>query len=238
MWNKLLNSLHPLSHLERQRVKYITNKKLPDFLKAALEQPIPTPDTALYDLQFLVMDFETSDLNPTTGRILSIGHLELHHLMLDIGTASHQYVNAERYVSPESAVVNHIVPEMLLGGVQFDEAMEALFASMAERLLIAHGTVIEKRFIDTYLHRRFDLPPPPLLWLDTLLIEKSLLRNKSGDVSDFQLSSIRKRYGLPPYLAHNALADSIATGELFLVLLKQIYAKQQPKLGGIYKPII
>ncbi|ETX11174.1 hypothetical protein MUS1_12220 [Marinomonas ushuaiensis DSM 15871] len=74
--------------------------------------------------------------------------------------------------------------------------------------------------------------------MDTLILEKPLLRNKNDTgTGDYQLASVRERHNLPPYLAHNALSDSIATGELFLVLVKIIYGKSIPLLSNVYKHI-
>jgi DNA polymerase-3 subunit epsilon len=39
------------------------------------------------------------------------------------------------------------------------------------------------------------------------------------------LSRARRQYGLPPYQAHDALTDAVATAELFLVLRKTLGAR-------------
>ena len=46
--------------------------------------------------------------------------------------------------------------------------------------------------------------------------------------ADFRLASIRKRHGLPEYPAHGALIDAVATGELYLALLKKRFAGGTP----------
>ncbi|MCV2402458.1 3'-5' exonuclease [Marinomonas sp. C2222] len=234
----LLNRFHQINQLEKRRAALLAKDNLPGIIAKLLKQPYPTPDSKLKDLEFLVFDLETTGLDPKEDRILSIGYLEIKDMRVDISTSVHTYIQAEKYVKAEAAVINHIVPEMLSSGQPFDEAMEALFLAMQGKVLIAHGTVVEKNFIDAYVKRRYDLEPLPLLWLDTLLLEKSLLRNKSDSGSgDYQLASVRERHNLPPYHAHNALSDSIATGELFLVLTKIIHGKSPASLRGVYKAI-
>ncbi|MDB4837344.1 3'-5' exonuclease [Marinomonas sp.] len=235
---KLFNHFHPITQLEKKRVELVAKGNLPGIIAKLLKEPYPTPDSKLKDLEFLVFDLETTGLDPKEDRILSVGYLDIQDMRVDISTAIHTYVQAEKYVKAEAAVINHIVPEMLTEGKLFDEAMEDLFLAMQGKILIAHGTIVEKNFIDAYVKRRYDLPPLPLLWLDTLLLEKSLLRNKNDSATgDYQLASVRERHKLPPYHAHNALSDSIATGELFLVLSKVIYGKSPPLLSGVYKNI-
>jgi len=233
-----LNRFHPLHQLENKRAFLLAEGNLPEPIAELLSEPYPSPDTKLSDLEFLVFDLETTGLDPKTDRILSIGHLKIHNMLVDISTSVHTYIKAEKYVKPEAAVINHIVPEMLSEGQLFDEAMHDLFRAMKGKILIAHGTVVEKSFIDAYVKLRYGLDSLPLLWLDTLILEKSLLRNKNDTgTGDYQLASVRERHNLPPYLAHNALSDSIATGELFLVLVKIIYGKSIPMLSNVYKRI-
>ena len=50
---------------------------------------------------------------------------------------------------------------------------------------------------------------------------------------DLRLSEIRQKKGLPPYLAHNAFADAVATGELFLVLVKEIFSGKRVTIGAL-----
>lgn len=47
------------------------------------------------------------------------------------------------------------------------------------------------------------------------------------------MAHIREQKGLPPYLAHNAFADVVATGELFLALVEEICEDQTPCLGPL-----
>lgn len=233
-----LSRFHPIHKLEKKRAALIEEGNLPEVIAELLSEPYPTPETKLKELEFLVFDLETTGLTPKEGRVLSIGYLLIRDMLVDIRTSFHTYIQAEKYVKPEAAVINHIVPEMLAEGQLFDDAMDDLFRAMKGKVLIAHGTVIEKSFIDAYVKRRYGLSSLPLLWLDTLIIEKSLIRNKNETgIGDYQLASVRERHNLPPYLAHNALADSIATGELFLVLAKTIYGKNPALLSGMYKPI-
>jgi len=84
--------------------------------------------------------------------------------------------------------------------------------------------MIEKSFLNQYIEKQYQLPPLPLLWVDTLKIEKSLNIHKSSQgTADFRLASIRTRHGLPEYSSHGALVDALATGELYLALIKKCY---------------
>ncbi|MDO4687380.1 MAG: 3'-5' exonuclease [Plesiomonas shigelloides] len=103
-------------------------------------------------------------------------------------------------------------------------------------ILVAHGAAIERQFLQQWVSACFGLKAElPLLWLDTLALERSLAGNRHSARRDYRLSEIRRSYGLPAYLAHNALADAVATGELLLVQMKHIFAGRRPQLGELYR---
>ncbi|KAB7660806.1 exonuclease domain-containing protein [Plesiomonas shigelloides] len=103
-------------------------------------------------------------------------------------------------------------------------------------ILVAHGAAIERQFLQQWVSACFGLQAElPLLWLDTLALERSLVGNRHSARRDYRLSEIRRSYGLPAYLAHNALADAVATGELLLVQMKHIFAGRRPQLGELYR---
>ena len=103
-------------------------------------------------------------------------------------------------------------------------------------ILVAHGAAIERQFLQQWVSTCCGLQAElPLLWLDTLALERSLVGNRHSTRRDYRLSEIRRSYGLPAYLAHNALADAVATGELLLVQMKYIFAGRRPQLGELYR---
>lgn len=120
--------------------------------------------------------------------------------------------------------------------VQPHGAMHTEPAHVGFPILVAHGAAIERQFLQQWVSACFGLQAElPLLWLDTLALERSLAGNRHSARRDYRLSEIRRSYGLPAYLAHNALADAVATGELLLVQMKHIFAGRRPQLGELYR---
>lgn len=218
----LFNYYHPLNKLKRKRERYISKYDLPDDIKALLTAPLPGLDDDLFRLDYVALDFETTGFHPELDQILSVGYLPMSNQQILVADAIETFIKSSEKIKPETAIINHIVPEMLEKGSPLDEVMSSLFSAITGKVLIAHGCVIEKRFLDDYIAKHFQLPPLPLLWVDTLSIEKSLVMHKGNQKSgDFRLASTRARHGLPEYSAHGALIDALATGELFLALLKK-----------------
>ncbi|MDO6686434.1 MULTISPECIES: 3'-5' exonuclease [unclassified Agarivorans] len=226
----------PLAKLGRARAKVIASGGLPKKFNRLLEATLPSESSNIKDLEFLAFDLETTGLHPENDHILSIGYTVMKNLSIDLNSASHCYINSGNKVKAETAVINQIVPEMLAQGISLDQAMDQLFEAMQGRVLLVHGCCVEQQFIDYYLKQRYQLNTLPLVWVDTLSLEKSLIANANHQkTGDFRLSAIRQRYGLPEYNGHNALMDAVATGELFLAQTKRIFAKSPQVIGSLIK---
>ena len=222
----ILNRFHPLNKLKREREIYLAeHHPLPEHIKALLLAPLPDLDDEIIELDYLSLDFETTGFQPEKDALLSVGYLPMIKQQLLLNDAVEMLINSTEHIKPETAVINHIVPEMLERGLPLKTVMDNLLEALVGKVIIVHGSMIEKSFLNQYIEQCYHLPPLPLLWVDTLTIEKSLSIHK-GNVgsADFRLSSIRERHGLPEYSSHGALVDALATGELYIALIKQCYA--------------
>lgn len=232
MIKRFFSFRHPLEKMEKQRLARVAQGNLPEALAPLYQSQIPGPATPIEELDFLVVDFETSGLDPEYDAILSIGMVEIRQQTLSLSSASHFYVARPQAVKPETAIINHIVPETLAYGMPLKKSMQYLVERMQGKILVAHGTGIEQAFFRRAL--AIQDTSLPIIWLDTLMLERSLAANRGKDRKDYRLCKIRQEKGLPEYLAHNALADSVATGELLLVLIKEIFSDATPTLGPLY----
>ncbi|PJG84045.1 3'-5' exonuclease [Caviibacterium pharyngocola] len=232
MIKQLFQHFHPLNKLEKQRKAFLAQNDITPKWRALFQQPYPKISSDLTALSFLVIDFETTGLNSMMDNILSVAAVPIDNLTLDISKAWHQFVAEEQEVKKDTAVINHILPQMLNDAETLDDTMNRLFELIQGRIVIAHGSNIEKRFILHYLKVRYNLTQFPLLWLDTLKIERSLTQNQDNH---YQLTHVRNKYHLPEYVGHNALIDAISAGELFLAQLENVFGQQKKILGEIYR---
>ncbi|MDO6640871.1 3'-5' exonuclease [Shewanella sp. 5_MG-2023] len=236
MIKKWLNHFHPLTRLNKARQDYIAaHPQLPDFLLALLTQPLPELGAKVTELTYLSLDIETSGLDAKQDHILSVGYVTMCGKRIDLASVGHTYIKG--VVRPETAVINHIMPQMVNRAQKLDIVMEHLFRQMQGKLLLVHGKQVEQQFIDHYLMKKYQLPPMPLLWLDTLAIEKSMTLNKASQQDgDYRLISIRQRYGLPEYHGHSASVDAVATAELYLALCTKLFGNQTGEIKQVYRP--
>ncbi|CAM3125156.1 3'-5' exonuclease [Vibrio rarus] len=227
---------HPLEHTKRQRKSLVEGKTLPNLFKRLLKSPTPEITTLYNDLDYIILDLETTGLDSRNDLILSIGWVVLSNRKIDLTTACHYYINQESQVKPETAIINHITPQMLDTGVSIHDAMRSFYDAALGKVIVAHGCVVETNFINQYLSTNYHVRDLPLIWLDTLCLEKKMAKARN-DVEDFDLtlSATRARYKLPEYNGHNALSDALATAELLMAQVKRLEPNHDIKFGYLYK---
>ncbi|RKF14245.1 3'-5' exonuclease [Alginatibacterium sediminis] len=232
---RLFRYFHPLNKQLRHQHALSAKSKLPDCLRAILTDPSLNLATVVNELPLLSIDFETTGLDAQIDQILSIGFVQLEKGRIRLDSAQHMFIKGQVALKPETAVINHIVPEMLDSGIALDEAMDKLFEAMRGKIVLAHGSQIEQAFIERYIHQRYLIEDFPIVWLDTLKLEKSFYGQQEQAETDYRLAMIRQRYGLPDYPGHGALIDALATAELFAVMQKRLVKSRGATLGELYR---
>lgn len=233
---RIFESFHPFERMLRRRNRYVDKTLLPLELKNLLVSPKCGIQQRVSELEFIVLDIETTGFDSEEETILSIGWVEITNNKIDLTSAQHLYINSDSKIKPETAIVNHITQQMLINGVSIHQAIKSFLQQAMGKILVAHGCVVEANFINCYLSRTFKISPPPLLWIDTLCLEKRLQHTiNPTDTSDVTLSATRERYQLPRYNAHNALADAVATAELLLAQQARIAPQAEITIGTLYR---
>jgi len=233
MITQWFNRYHPLVKLEKKRQKLVLSLSDSDVYFPLCTRSLPKPDTLIKDIDFVVIDLETTGLDSQNDQILSVGMVNIEQMILSLSTAQHYYLADSGEVKSDSAVINHIVPEVLVDGVTRQALIDLIIKGLSNRVIVVHGASIERHFLD----KLFNVPEGvelPIIWIDTLTLEKSLMSNRGHINQDYRLSKIRERKKLPPYLAHNAFADVVATGELLLVLIQEIFQCDTQTIGALY----
>src|SRR5690606_14469407 len=98
----------------------------------------------------IVLDTETTGLDPKSGhRLIEIGCIELED-MLPTGRSFHRYIHPDRDIEPEAEKVHGISIHFLRDKPRFHEAevCEAFLAFIGDDVLIAHNAKFDRGFID------------------------------------------------------------------------------------------
>ena len=205
-------------------------------LKSYYEKELPAPDTALEDIEFLALDFETTGLDPIKDDIITIGLVPFTLNRIFMNRARHWTVRPRKQLNEESVVIHGITHDDVLNAPDFSEVIPEILDAMSGHIMVVHYQRIEREFLDRALKARFNegIEFPVI---DTMLLESGIQKRICGGLwnklkgkkkQSVRLGKSRTRYGLPAYTPHHALTDAIATAELLQAQIAYHYDGKQP----------
>ena len=177
-------------------------------------------DRKLSDLVYTVFDTETTGLEPSSGdEIIQIEAVRIVNNRLLRQEVFNQLVDPEMPIKPEGIPIHGITDDMVRGQPAIDAVLPAFHEFCEDTILIAHNAAFDMRFLQLKEERagvRFAQPV-----LDTLLLSAVVHPNQESH----KLDAILERLGISIDTRHNALADALATAEVFLKLLPLLAEK-------------
>ena len=188
-------------------------------LRACLEAATALDVRDLPRTPALAVDLELTGLDPARDRIVAMGWVPIDRGRIRLGAARHIVTRAERSVG-DSAAVHELLDREVAEGVAPEAALAELFEAATGRVWVFHHAPLDVAFLKAACEHWTGLRPPFAL-LDTMALERRRRerRNLPLRQGDLQLGALREEYHLPPYRAHNALTDALATAELLLAQL-------------------
>ncbi len=164
----------------------------------------------LDEIKFLVIDTETTGVQPETDRVVEVAAVAVKGNR--VKTAFHTLIDPEMPIPPEASGVHGIADWHVKGKPTFETIWPNLQALIDRAdVLVAHNAPFDRAF----------LPPTDKLWLDTL----RLARHLWPKAPNHQNQTLRYYCKLRlEGLAHSADGDAMVTAHL-LILLLRTYAK-------------
>jgi len=188
----------------------------------------------LEDVLLVALDFETTGLNPFTDDIVSIGLVPFDLRRIYCSRSVHWLIHPRRPLAENSIIVHGITHSAISQAPDLLSILEDLLAALSGKIIVVHYNRIEREFLHAALLKRVGegIRFPVI---DTMDIEASLHRKKAKrrwkkrpkeakKLVSLRLADCRERYGLPPYQAHHALADAMATAELLQAQVAHHYS--------------
>ncbi|MBA1203448.1 3'-5' exonuclease [Pseudomonas capeferrum] len=191
--------------------------------------------TPIEQVQLLAMDVETTGLDAQAHSIVSIGLIPFTLQRIRCGQALYWVVKPQSELNEKSVTFHHITHTDIRNAPALTEVVEALLDAMAGRVMVVHYRNIERGFLDRAFHRHLGegLQFPVI---DTMQLEARMHRQKRSWLDrllrrpqlSIRLADSRARYNLPPYHAHHALTDALATAELLQAQIASHYLPSTP----------
>lgn len=217
------------------RNKYLKGGPVSRAFSHYLSQPLVDKRTSIKDVEFLVLDFETTGLDASKEKIISLGYTIIKNLHVLPSASTHILVNPKRKLTEENVGIHQLTDSELKSGISLSSAIDKLLLEMTNRVVIVHFDRIEKSFINQACRDLYKVSHLPMLMLDTLRIEQKKIQQAQQHTKpeSLRLYALRNKYNLPRYKAHNAMQDAIATAELFLAQIDYMGDKNSIKLSNI-----
>src|SRR5262249_19393401 len=136
--------------------------------------PVPGPEPKQEFMREIVLDTETTGLDPFQGhRLVEVGCVELFN-RIPTGTTFHRYVNPQRDMPAEAFAVHGLSAEFLKDKPCFTEIVEEFLQFLGDAPLIIHNAAFDLAFLNAELERC----RRPLLGRERLIDTLLLARRK------------------------------------------------------------
>lgn len=190
-------------------------------------EPAQMLQTALWDLEYVVFDTETTGLHPSQGdEVVSLSAVRIRHGKLQRADTFHTLVNPGRPIPPASIRFHGIDDSMVAGSPSMGQVLPLFYEYLGSSVLVAHNAAFDKKFLDLAAGRA-GLPQVDNPILDTLFLSYGIHKDFEGH----NLDAIAERLGIPVEGRHTSLGDAKVTAEIYLRLVPLLASRGIETLG-------
>lgn len=217
------------------------HKRIAQLEDGPLKRYYANPSTATNDrskpwhqAEYLVLDLETTGLDPDHDHLLSAGWVCVCNGAIDASTARHHLVRPpDGHEVGASATIHRITDADAAAGEDIADVIEALLADMEGRVLVCHFAQMELGFVGQACRRLWgaDLWPPQLIDTMQWHYDRATKIGAAIQPNDLRLYSLLDRYELPATRPHHALSDAYGTALLLLATARS--ATPELQLGDL-----
>ncbi len=181
---------------------------------------------------FIILDFETTGLDPAQAEIIEIGAIKISE-----GRIVDRYSTLVRSLGEVPSQIERITgirDEMLNGQPELHEVASAFSDFIAELPIVAHNSSMELKFLQQYLAHHLQSPETlearvhNSIWPIALILP---------DHASHSLEALRNWAGISGEEAHRALPDCEATWEVLEKVIHSL-ATDRKKLIPVFKEFL
>jgi DNA polymerase III subunit epsilon len=187
--------------------------------RAAESAAAPGRDRPLDEIDFVIVDVETTGWSPDEARITEIGAVRV--------SGGRQLGQFASLVNPGSAIPERLVTltgisdAMVAAAPSLDQVLPAFLAFAQGGVLTAHNAPFDVGFLRAAC-QACDLPWPGFPVVDTVELARRVL--SEDEVPNCKLSTLAAFFGARTAPRHRALADALATADVLAGLLPRLPA--------------
>ena len=195
-------------------------------------QALPEPDPALRveATRIVVADVESSGLNVITDRLIAIGAVAIVGAKAVIADSFYAVLRQPKPSSPENILLHGIGGTEQAEGSDPVEALLGFLAFAGKAPLVGFNSSFDEIMIGKSMQQLLG-EPFRRSWIDLAWLAPSVLPDEAKATRG--LDGWLAHFGITVSARHHALADSLATAQLFLVLAARAREMRIATLGAI-----
>ncbi len=185
-------------------------------------QHLPAPKAAggqhLSDCRLIVLDLETTGLNPARDQIIAIGAVAIDGLKIPLHDQFDLILRRPELDISETVLIHGITPEALVQGHETEEALLYLLEWMNGDPVLAFHSAFDQKFLEKSLKHTLGYSQQHI-WIDVADIMPAIF--PEAEMERGRLDNWIDHFRLDISARHHAAADAMATAELTLMALSR-----------------
>jgi DNA polymerase-3 subunit epsilon len=192
--------------------------------------PAPPAQQALRATRFVVVDVESSGLDPYRDRLLSIGAVVVQGDVIRVGEALEVVLRQQAASDSGNILVHGIDGTTQLGGREPREALLEFMACVGRSPLAGYHVDFDRIMIERAMQKRLGISPIND-WLDVGRILAALFPQDAGQGRG--LDYWQARFSIENVARHSAVADALATAQLLQIALAKATTSGIERYGAL-----
>jgi DNA polymerase-3 subunit epsilon len=179
-----------------------------------------TPETPVRDVRFVVLDSETTGLDPSRDRVITIGAVAVIGGEILLEDSFDELLQVE--YNSSAVTVHGVTREESRSGLQEPEALARFLGYLKDGVIVGHHIGHDVEMLNAGYQRHWGFRLENLA-LDTMALTLHLERDGAfvgrEEIREFSLDSLCTLFGVIPHDRHTAPGDAFITAQVYLRLL-------------------
>jgi DNA polymerase-3 subunit epsilon len=198
---------------------WFKKKNYPEYWKSYSACFGHNKDIELEKIRFVAFDTETTGLQITKDRILSIGAVSVFRNSIDVADSLETYLEQEEF-NKDSVAIHGLLKQGNFIKLSEKEAIIQFLDFIKDAVLVAHHTAFDLAMINECLKRQ-GLPRLKNKTLDTGILFKKTKQHEPKE-KPYSLDELCTIFHVPKHDRHTASGDAFITALLFIKMISQL----------------
>jgi DNA polymerase-3 subunit epsilon len=196
-------------------------------------------DAPVDDVRFVVLDSETTGLDPRKDRLVTVGAVAVRAGEILLEDSFEAMLQVQHNTS--AVTVHGVTRDEARTGIEEPEALEGFLAYVKDGVIVGHHIGHDIQTFNAAYERQFGFQLRNRS-LDTMELTLHLERDgafESGEqIRAFSLDALCLRFSVIPHDRHTAPGDAFLTAQVFQRLLRLAARFGRTTLGGLAEPYL